>query len=293
MSIDRFTHLPPPSILDKRTFEEMYEEILDFFESAYPDFANPVEGDPIWAALQTAAFIAHNTVNQTNDAFLQTQILYATGDNLDVLAANYGVVRLVKQEEVLDDNGDVETPEVLETDTQLRARAFLQWAGLGVGTNGWYQRHALKASDDVKNAQAVNTSAGNVTVYVQSEEDGGGVANSALQTTVGTYLNHETRKILNDTLTIESITTVEYTITAEVEFRAGVDATQALSDLVDLVEEWAEENEVIGNDIPISRFYAVLTPDTVQGVTLTAPTANIDVGNGEVPVATTITITEA
>ena len=291
MSIDRFSHLPPPSILDKRTFEEMYAEILTFFNTAYPDFANPVEGDPIWAALQTASFVALNTVQQTNDAFLQTQLLYATGSNLDVLAGNYGIVRIVKVEEVRDIDGIVTTPEELETDTAFRARAFLQWAGLGVGTNGWYQRHALNADDSVKNAQAINTSAGDVTVYVQSEADGGGVADAALQTTVETYLNHETRKILNDTLTIASITTVDYVITAEVEFRVGVDATTALADLIAAIEEWTEDNERIGNDLRLSRFYAVLTPDTVIGVTLTSPSADIDVDDGEVPVATTITIT--
>lgn len=293
MSIDRFLHLLAPSVLDKRTFEEMYTEILDYFNTAFPEFSNPVEGDPVWACLQTAAFVALNAVQQTNDAYLQTQILYATGDNLDILAANYGVVRQVKVEEVLDVNGEVETPEVLETDSQLRARAFLQWAGLGVGTNGWYQRHALAASNDVKNTQTVRVSAGDVTVYVQSEEDAGGVADAALQTTVSDYLNHETRKILNDTLTIASITTVDYTITAEVEFRVGIDGTTALSDLEDLIDEWTAEQERIGNDIPLSRFYAALTPDTVQGVTLTSPTVNITAGDGQVPRATAITITEA
>ena len=292
MGIERFSHLPPPSILDKRTFEAMYVEIRDYFNTAFPEFANPVEGDPIWACIQTAAFVALNAVQQTNDAFLQTQLLYATGANLDVLSGNYNVVRIVKQEEVLDDNGEVEIPEILETDAALRARAFLQWAGIGVGTNGWYQRHALNADDTVKNAQSINTSAGNVTVYVQSETDGGGVATLALQTTVETYLNHETRKILNDTLTIESITTVDYTITAEVEFRPGVDTTTALADLIADVTDWTEEQEVIGNDIPLSRFYAELTPDTVQGVTLTSPSADIAVGDGEVPNATAITITE-
>ena len=291
MGIDRFSHLPPPSILDKRTFEEVYDEILAFYNTAYPTFANPVEGDPIWAALQTASFVALNTIRQTNDAFLQTQLLYATGINLDVLAGNYGIVRLIKQAEVLDEDGVVITPEILETDSQLRARSFLQWAGLGVGTDGWYERHALASDNDVKASQAINTSAGNVTVYVQSEASGGGVATSALQTTVETYLNHEQRKILNDTLTIASITTVDYTITAEVEFRVGVDATTALADLIAAVTEWAESNETIGNDLPISRFYGVLAPDTVSGVTLNSPTANIVVDDGEVPVATTITIT--
>lgn len=291
-SIDRFTHLPPPSILDKRTFAEMYAEILAWFNTAYPDFANPVEGDPIWAVLQVAAYVAHSAVQQTNDVFLQTQLLYATGDNLDVLAGNYGVVRLVKQAAVVED-GEITTPAVLETDTQFRARAFLQWAGLGVGTNGWYNRHALNADTNVKAAQSINPSAGNVKVFVQSEADGGGVAPAELLTSVTNYLNHETRRILNDTLQVVSITTVPYTITAEVEFRVGVNAATALSDLRDAVEEWAEEQETIGNDIPLSRFYAVLTPDTVQGVTLTSPTANIIANDGQVPVASTITITEA
>ena len=269
----------------------MYAEILAWFETAYPDFANPVEGDPIWACLQTAAFVAYSAVKQTNDAFLQTQVLYATGANLDVLGGNYGLTRIVKVAADLD--ADPPVAEVLETDTQFRARMFAQWEGLGVGTNGWYERHAIAASEEVKATQAVTPSAGNVKIYVQSEADDGGIATSALQTTVENYLNHETRRILNDTLTIESISTVNYTLTAEVEFKVGINATTALSDLIEAVEAWAKEQEKIGNDIPLSRLYAVLTPDTVQGVTLTSPTANVTAGDGEVPRASTITITAA
>ena len=293
MSTELFRLLPTPSIIDTRTYEDMFVEVRDFFTDAFPAFANFVEGDPVWAALQSAAYSKLNDAQRTNATYLQTLLAYATGDNLDVLAANFGVSRQTKIPEVLDDEGNIETPAVLETDAQFRNRACLQWAGLGAGTNNWYKRHALSADEQVKDARAINTGAGNVTVYLQSEASGGGVVPTELLTTVTEYLNDERRRILNDNLTVQSIATVGWNLAASIEYNEGEDTTARQTELTEMIRDWAEGQEIINNDIKVSRLYSVLSEYFVSGVTITAPTADLITTTGQVPVLGTLTLTEA
>ena len=292
MSAELFRNLPPPTVLDERTFEDMFDEVRTYFENAFPAFANFVEGDPIWAALQSGALSKLNDAKQTNDAYLQSSLAYATGANLDVMAANVGVFRLTKKEEVLDDLGNVEEPAVFETDDQLRERACLQWAGLGIGTNLWYKRHVLAASDQSKDALAVNDGPGRVLVYVQSEDSGGGVATPELLTTIRDYLLDERHYEMNDNLTVESISVVNWSVTASLEFETGEDGTARLAEIKSDFEAWAASQEIIGKPIRVSQLYAQLSPASVVGVSITAPTADVAVTTGQVAVLQNLTLTE-
>ena len=292
MSTELFRALPEPK-LDTRNFEEMYEDIRTFFVGKYPDFANFVEGDPVHSALQAAAYSKLNDAQRSNQNYLQTLLAFATGDGLDIVAANLGVSRQTKIPEVLDDEGNIETPAVLETDAQFRNRACLQWAGLGAGTNGWYKRHALAASPQVKDAVALNNGAANVLIYVQSEAENGGVVATELLNEVTDYINDLRRRITNDVLTVRSIATVPWNLTAEIEYVHGEDTTARQTELEAIVREWAKTQEVIDNDIKVSRLYSVLTVDFVAGVTISSPAANITTTVGQVPVLGSLTLTEA
>ena len=112
-------------------------------------------------------------------------------------------------------------------------------------------------------------------------------------TEVRTYLNARDRRTLCDTLVVQGITLVDYTITAELTVETGLDSATVLAQVEDAAEQFTLDNEVINRDIPQSRFYAVLSPIGVTGVTLTAPTADVITTDEEVPHATSITITVA
>lgn len=292
MSAELFRRLPLPAILDERTFEDMFAEVRAYFENAFPDFANYVEGDPVWAALQSAAYSKLNDAKRTNDAYLQSSLAYATGTNLEVMAANVGVFRLTKKEEVLDDLGNIEEPAVLETDDQLRERACLQWAGLGIGTNLWYKRHVLAASEQVKDTLAVNNGPGNVLVWLQSESSGGGVASPELIQTVLDHLTDERNYNQNDSITVQSISVMNWNLTASLEFATGEDSTARLAEIQTAFQEWAASQEIIGKPIRVSQLYAQLSSASVVGVEITAPTADVTVTTGQVPVLQTLTLTE-
>ena len=179
----------------------------------------------------------------------------------------------------------------MEEDAALRLRAFLRWHSLTPGSFGHYKNHALNSSPEVKDAFPKNTSDGEVTVYIQSEAAGGGVPSATLLTTVRTYMNELRRRTLCDTLTISPITVVSYTIEAEITVPVELDRGTVLAEVQAAAEAFAAEVEVIDQDIPLSRFYAVLSPVGVSGVTLNQPTANITTNDSQVPHSTAITIT--
>ena len=288
-----FPKLPDPSIIDESTFEEIFDRKLGDFRANYPEFTNTLEGDPIYELLQDSAYDELNLRKRINHAYIQTLLAHATGTNLDNLVANVGLTRQVKEEATFDDDGVELTPEVLETDEALRLRGYLIWHSLSPGSFGHYKTHALNASAQVKDAFPKNTADGEVTVYIQSEGEDGGVPSASLLTTVRDYMNALRRRTLCDTLVVEGITTVDYTIEATITVEQELDQSTILEQVREAAEDFAEEVAVINQDIPLSRFYAVLSPVGVAGVTLTSPTADITTTDSQVPYATAITITAA
>lgn len=289
MSLE-FPNLPEPEIIDSTPFEAIFARKIALFRQLTDDYTNIVEGDPVYMMAQVAAYDELNLRKQINNAYQQTLIRYASGTNLDNLVANINLLRLVKAEAVYDENNLLVSPEILETDDQLRNRYLLAWHALGLGTFGWYKFHALNADPQVKDALAKNTADGTVTVYIQSEGPNGGVPDTALLETVRTYLNALRRRILCSTLLIEGITTLPYQIEATIAVPSELDKNALLVQVQQAAEAFADANEVIARDIPISRFYAVLSPEGVSGVTLTAPTANVVTTDSQVPVATAVRI---
>ena len=287
----RFPNLPEPDAIDKSTFEAIFQRKIAKFKAEYPDYDNIVEGDPVWEMAEMSAYDELNLLQQINNTYRQTLILYATGTNLDNLVFNIGLTRLVKQEAVYDENGLLVTPEILETDEQLRRRYLLAWHALGLGTLGWYSFHALNSDPGVKDAYPKRTADGTVTVYIQSEGASGGVPDAALLKTVTDYLNVLRRRTLCDTLIIAGITTVSYQIEATISVPNELDRASILATVQAEAEAFAAENEAIGRDIPISRFYAVLSPEGVDGVTLNQPTASVTTTDSQVPVASSVAIT--
>lgn len=287
----QFPTLPKPDILDETAYEAILKRKLDLFRAKRPDYTNLVEGDLVYVMAEIAAYDELNMRKQMNNTYLQTIVIYATGTNLDNLVANINMVRQVKKEAVYDENGVLLEPEVLETDVQLRTRYLLAWHALGLGTFGWYKFHALNADVQVKDAFPKRTADGTVTVYIQSEGANGGVPDAPLLKTVTDYMNSLRRRGTCTTLIIEGITTVAYEIEAEIEVPHELDKDTVLARVQADTEAFAAENEVIDRNIPLSKFYAVLSPEGVEGVTLTKPTASVTTTESQVPLASSVTIT--
>lgn len=218
-----------------------------------------------------------------NNSYRQSLVRFATGVNLDNRASDVGITRFIKQPAIYDDEGELLAEEVLETDEQLRERIWLTWDALGVGTEGWYRYHAINSTVAVKDAVAFRTGDAEITVYIQSETGEAGIPTQQMIKTVSDYLELKTKKILNDTLIIASVTKKVYNITGTIRVAPGASHTDTVNILTENAREFAREKENIGQLIPLSKVYQSLAHPDVISLDLTAPTADVITGETVVP----------
>ena len=102
------SQLPPPDVVEALDFEKVYEEIRAAFASFYPEHDLLLESDPAIKLLELAAYREIQIRARINDAARAVMLAYATGADLDNLAAIFDTKRL---------GG--------ESDASLRARAQL------------------------------------------------------------------------------------------------------------------------------------------------------------------------
>ena len=254
-------------------------------------FTALVESDPGYKILEVCAYRELLLRARINDACYAVMLAYAMGTDLDQIGANLGVVRL------LIDEGDPDAiPPVdptYESDDDFRRRIQLSFEGYTTaGSEGSYVFHGLGADGDVKDIAAVSPTPGNVTVYVLARS-GDGTAGSALLAKVSSALNAEQVRPLTDHVTVQSATITSYAITAELVMVPGPDAEVVRAAALAAAQKYAEATAKIGYDVTLSGIYAALHQPGVQRVNLTAPAANIVLGDGQASHCTGITLTIA
>ena len=153
-----------------------------------------------------------------------------------------------------------------------------------------------EASDLTNNATygivSPERTSANVILFVQSTDPKGGESAGSLLLKVLEYVTATTRKIQNDPVQAFSVEAVPYTLSATVEFNANENTAERLQELDTAVKDWAVTAEIIGEGVYVSRLYQVLSPNYIKGVTIAAPTANLEVSDYQVPVLDNLTLTE-
>ena len=125
--------LPAPAVVESLDFETILQTLLADFASRYPDYTALLESDPAIKLLEVAAYREVLLRQRINQAARANLIAFATGTDLDHLAAFYGLPR-----------------QTDEQDARLRQRAQLRIASLAAhGTAEHYRLLALTASAHV------------------------------------------------------------------------------------------------------------------------------------------------
>jgi phage-related baseplate assembly protein len=145
--------LPFPEVIETVDAEAIVVEMRADFMAAYPAFTADLESETAVALLEEGAYRETILRARVNDGARAVMLPYATGADLDTLAASMATERAVV------DPGDPDAlppvPETLEDDDRLRARAQLAWEGLSVaGPEGAYIYHALSADPRVRDVDA-------------------------------------------------------------------------------------------------------------------------------------------
>lgn len=267
--------LPPPAVVETLDFETVFAEMLADLQTRDPAFTALVESDPTYKVLEVAAYREVLLRQRVNDGARAVMLAFATGSDLDQIAANYNVERLVIQE------GDPEaippTEDVMESDIELRRRVLLSLEGYTTaGSKGAYIFHALSASGDcldVSLPEEVITP-GRVNVAVLSRT-GNGTAPIETIDAVVAALTAEVVRPLCDTVVVESAVIVEYAITAVLTVYPGAGHDQVLAAAQAAAEVYATKMHALGLDVTRSGLFAALHQAGVQNVALSAPAADI------------------
>jgi phage-related baseplate assembly protein len=285
------SQLAPPDVVEQLEFEAIKAAMLADLQARDSTFTALVESDPAYKVIEVCAYRELLVRQRVNDAAQAVMLAYATGADLDQIAANYGVQRLL-----ITPADDTVVPPIVaeyETDADLRVRVTLSLEGYTcAGSEGSYVFHALSADGDVRDASAVSPDPGEVVVYVLAR-DGDGTASPELIAAVESALNAEKVRPMTDQVTVQSASIVDYTIAAELVVYPGPDAAVVVALAQVAAQDYADAQHRMGYDVTLSGVYAALHQPGVQRVNLSAPAANLVIGDGEAAYCTSIALTVA
>ena len=258
MSTVTLSALPPPEVLETLDFENAYQEELSVFRAYMGDNWNAaLESDPVVKLLELGAYRRLQTRARINDAAKALLLAYAQRTDLDHLAANVRLQRLVIQEA---DPGSVPpVARVMESDDALRERIQLVYEGLTTaGPRNSYILHARNASALVADAQAESPSPAHVVVTVLHLE-GNGVADPLLLEQVFNHLSDEDIRPVGDRLTVQSAEVLEYRVDAVLHMSGtGSENVAILDEAKRRLAAWINPRRRLGVEVPRSAIDAQL-----------------------------------
>ena len=272
--------LDAPKVLEDLNFESLLADRKAEFIALFPQDERPfwqarlsLESEPITKLLQEVVYLQLMERNRINNAAKATMLAYASGSDLDVIAANYNVKRQVIQE--ANNNVTPKIPEILEDDTSLRLRTQLAFEGLSVaGPRSAYIFHALSAHPDVADVSVVSPQPANVTVTILSR-NGQGEADESLLNVVRAKLNDDDIRPIGDRVIVQSAVIQSYEIRAKLHLYRGPEYEPIKAAALKKLTAYTEEKHRLGRDISLSGIYAALHLEGVQRVELISPTADI------------------
>ena len=263
---------------------------------------------------------AHREVNlraKVNDATKAVMLAFAQGNDLDHISARYSVER-----RVIDPGDPNAVPPIdptYEDDETFRLRTQLAPEAMTTaGSDGSYTFNDLSAGDTpsavevdspvagkivviytfdpngfsakVKDASATSPTPGDVVVTVLSRV-GDGTADQALIDAVTAHLSGKYVRPLNDNLTVQSATIINFVVDATLDLYDGPDSAVVIQQATDAVNAYVSAHHKLGDPITESGLKAALTVSGVKKVTLTKPAADVTPTEAEAAYCTGVTLT--
>lgn len=262
--------LPDPAVIEQLDYEQILEQRKATLLALWPEAERAeiaarlaLESDPLNKLLQENAYRELVWRQRVNEAALATLLAKARGADLDQVAANYNVRRLVVTP------ATDQAPAVMEGDDALRERAQMAFEGLSTaGPRNSYIFHARSADGRVADATAESPSPAVVVVTIQALA-GDGTAPADLVAAVQAYLSDDDRRPVADRLTVQGAQVLPYSINAVLHLATtGAEAepirTAALARLNTLVRT----RRRLGVEVSASAIYAALHVEGVRKVSL-------------------------
>ncbi|AJJ22537.1 MULTISPECIES: baseplate assembly protein [Yersinia] len=296
MSTIDLSQLPAPLAVEALDYETLLAERKAELTALYPADEQEaimrtlsLESEPLVKLLQENAYRELVLRQRVNEAAQAVMVAYANSSDLDQLAANNNVSRLV----IIPANNNAIPPvaAVMESDADFRLRIPQAFEALSVaGPTGAYEAHARSADGRVADASALSPSPACVTVTVLARA-GNGEASPELLDIVRAALNDEDMRPVADRVTVQSAAIVDYQIDAVLYIYPGPEAEPVRAAAQARLEIYINTQRRLGRDIRTSAIYAALHVEGVQRVELNAPLADVVLDNTKAAYCTSAVLT--
>ncbi len=264
--------LPSPGVVETLEYEAIVSAMLADLRARDPGFTATVESDPVYKLLEVAAYREVIVRQRVNDAARRRLLAFATGADLDHLAAFYGVQRLV----VNAGNPDAIPPvaPTYESDDAFRVRVRERIMGSSAaGSANWYRYHALNADGTVKDVGVDAPAGGFVRVSVLGNTEDGAPSSATLEAVRTAILSDDVR-VLCHTVTVEPAEIVFVDVVANVTLMPS--ASPTLMDTLEATLRSAFEAERgLGWDVTTSWIVSRLQVSGVYHVSIQTPGDNV------------------
>lgn len=266
--------LPAPNVVELIDYEQILAERKAYAVGLWPADEQAeiaarlaLESDPLTKLLEENAYRETVWRQRVNEASLANLLAFAKGADLDQLAGNLNVQRLVIQ--AADTAAIPPIPQILETDDSLRERAQMAWEGLSTaGPRNSYIFHARSAAGQVADATAESPAPAEVVVTVQAL-DADGAAPAELLATVEAYLSDDDRRPVADRLTVQGAQVINYEVTAILYMISpGPESELALAAAEANLRAFVTQRRRLGLEISESVIHARLHVEGVRKVVL-------------------------
>jgi phage-related baseplate assembly protein len=267
--------LPAPDVIEKLDYETLLSDYINDFKSKNldGDYDKLLESDPAIILLQVIAYRELLLRNRINEAAKANMLAYASGSDLDNLAAFYGVERLLD-----------ESDDRLKTRTQLALEGFST-----AGPVGAYIFHSLSASLQVKSVSVISPNPGEVLVTILSNITDGTVSEELIDV-VGDKLNQDDIRPLTDLVNVKGAAIINYQVEAIITVYSGPSSAIVETEARSALEKFIFDRHEIGRVVPISGIYDALHIDGVKKVELISPISDIETNSSEAPYCSNIEI---
>lgn len=280
--------LPFPNVLEQLDFEDELQQCKNDILARDPELAEALnfESEPIVKVLETFAYRLLLKTGQINAKSKALMLAYATGSDLDHLAANRDVYRKI----IIPAQPNVNPPidAVMESDEDLRRRTHLQPESMSAGSTGAYQFWGLSAHGHVKDISVETPQEGRVNIWVQSHMDE--VAAQTLLDAVGQSLDPDARRPFTDEVDIKAATPHEWQLNATLVLFPGPDSAVVKAAAEADAQAYIETISSLGYDVARSGLFHALHQGGVQNVLLNSPAADIILPKNKYSKCTEVTI---
>ena len=268
------SQLPPPQIVEQIDFELILAERRAYMISLWPVEEQAKiaarlakDSEPLTKLLQENAYRETVWRQRVNEASLANLLATARGTDLEQLAGNFNVKKLVIQE----GNPSAVPPvaQLMESDESLRERAQMAWEGLSTaGPRNSYIFHARAADGRVADATAESPSPAVAVVTVQSLL-GDGTAPAELLAVVNAYLSDDDRRPVADRLTVQGAQILNYQVKAKLYLlSSGPESEPILAAAQQRLLAYVHQRRRLGMEVSESALHAALHVEGVRKVEL-------------------------